>query len=69
MIYVLLPRGGIEWDDIRIFTTFAQVERLITSATYAIAFEGTDELVPCWIYQLEKGLVHRWAISPSPSES
>ena len=69
MIYLLLPRGALDWDDIRIFTTFAQVERLLTSSTYAIGFEGIDELEPCWIYQLEQGLVQRWAISRSPSKS
>lgn len=69
MVYVLLPRGGLDWDDLRIFTTFSAVERTITPETYVIAFEGTDELTPCWIYQLEKGKLERWALSRSPSES
>lgn len=69
MVYVLLPRGAIEWDDIRMFTSFGAVERLLTPTTYVIAYEGVDELTPCWIYQLEKGRVERWSLSRSPSES
>lgn len=63
MIYLLLPRGTLDWDDIRVLTTYAQVERELTLSTYAIAYEGTDELQPCWIYQIEAGKIQRWAIS------
>lgn len=69
MIYLLLPRGALDWDDIRVFTSFAAVERHLTATTYVIAYEGTDELTSCWIYQLEKGKIQRWAVSPSPSGS
>ena len=69
MLYVLLPRGTLEWDDIRVFTTFSAVEQQVTPDTYILAYEGTDELTPIWIYQLEKGKLQRWAISRSPSGS
>jgi hypothetical protein len=63
MIYVLLPHGDLGWDDLRIFTSFGAVERLIDGQHFAIGFEGTDELTPVWVFQLEKGEVMRWAVS------
>lgn len=69
MLYVLLPRGALDWDDIRMFTSFGAVEQMVTPQSYIIAFEGTDELKPCWIYQLEHGVLRRYPLSRSPSES
>ena len=69
MLYVLYPRAELEWDDPRIFTTFAGVEPLIDADHFVIAYEGTDELLPVWIFQLEKGKIERWALTRSPSES
>jgi hypothetical protein len=66
MVYVLLPRGDLGWDDLRIFTTFAAVEPLVTQSSYIIAFEGTDELKPMWVYQLEYGVLRRYPLSRSP---
>jgi hypothetical protein len=66
MIYVLLPRGDLGWDDIRIFTSFSAVERMIDREHFVIAFEGVDELSPVWIFQLEKGKIERWALNRSP---
>jgi hypothetical protein len=63
MVYALLPRGSLDWDDIRIFTTFAAVEPLILQGTFVIAMEGTDELTPAWIYQLEQGRIRRYPIN------
>lgn len=63
MLYVLYPRAELEWDDPRIFTTFAGVEPLIDVDHFVIAYEGTDELLPVWIFQWEKGKVARWAVS------
>jgi hypothetical protein len=63
MLYVLLPRGDLAWDDLRLFTSFAHVESLVTTDTYILAFEGTDELTPVWIYQLEHGKLRRYPIS------
>lgn len=63
MIYVLLPRGDLGWDDIRVFTSFAAVERLVTRDSFVVAFEGADELVPVWLYQLEHGTLRRYPIS------
>ena len=66
MIYILLPRGDLGWDDLRVFTSFSAVERLVTPHTYIVAFEGTDELVAVWLYQLEQGRLRRYPVSPSP---
>jgi hypothetical protein len=63
MLYILYPRTDLGWDDPRIFTTFARVEPLIDPEHFVIAYEGTDELVPVWIFQVEKGKVMRWAVS------
>lgn len=63
MLYVLYPRTDLGWDDPRIFTVFARVEPLIDQDHFAIAYEGTDELTPVWIFQLEKGKITRWAVS------
>ena len=65
-MYVLLPRGDLGWDDLRVFTTFAAVERLIDRDHFVVAFEGTDELVAVWMYQLEQGRVRRYPVSRSP---
>lgn len=69
MLYLLLPRGPLDWDDIRVFTSFGAVERLVTPSSFVLALEGTDELTPVWFYQLEKGLLRRYPLSRSPSGS
>jgi hypothetical protein len=64
MLYVLLPRerGLQTWGDIRIFTTFAAAEDLVTPLTYIVAFGGTPELKPVWIYQLDQGQPYRYLV-------
>ena len=69
MVYLLLPRGSLDWDDLRLLTSFAHLEQLLSPTTYGLAFEGTDELMPVWLYQLERGQVRRYPISPSLSGS
>ena len=69
MLYILLPRGSLDWDDIRVFSSFSAVEPLLTPETFLLAFEGTDELIPVWVYQLEHGVLRRYPLSRSPSES
>jgi hypothetical protein len=63
MLYLLLPVGTIDWDDIRIFTSFAHVETLATPGFYVLAYEGIDELRPVWIYQREGGFLRRYPVS------
>jgi hypothetical protein len=69
MIYLLFPHGDIGWDDVRVFTSFGAVERLIDREHFAIGLEGVDELTPVWVFQLERGKIERWALTRSPSES
>jgi hypothetical protein len=63
MMYIVFPRGDLGWDDIRIYTTFSAVERLLHAGTYAIAYEGADELVPVWLFQVEQGRVRRYPVN------
>lgn len=65
-MYIVFPRGDLGWDDIRVYTTFATVERLLHNGTFAIAYEGADELVPVWLFQVEQGRIRRYPVSPSP---
>lgn len=66
MVYVLYPRRDLGWDDVRIFTSFGAVERLIDEYHFVIAMEGIDELYPMWMFQLENGKIQRWALNRSP---
>jgi hypothetical protein len=63
MMYIVFPRGDLGWDDIRIYSTFAAVERLLHTGTFAIAYEGTDELVPVWLFQMENGMLRRYPVN------
>ena len=63
MMYIVFPRGDLGWDDIRVYTTFATVERLLHSGTFAIAYEGTDEMVPVWLFQVEHGMLRRYPVN------
>ena len=69
MLYVLLPRGSLDWDDIRVFTSFALAESLVTPEMVLLGFEGTDELTPVWMFQLERGVLRRYPLSRLPSGS
>jgi hypothetical protein len=63
MMYIVFPRGDLGWDDIRIHSTFATVERLLHAGMFAIGYEGTDEMVPVWLFQLEQGTIRRYPVS------
>jgi len=63
MMYIVFPRGDLGWDDSRIYTTFSQVERQLHAGTFAIGYEGTDELVPVWLFQVEYGLIKRYPVN------
>lgn len=82
MIYLLVPTGNPEWEDMRIFTSFSAVEqvvlreakarrqqRILDAWCFVIAYDGTDELYPVWGYHIIDGYLQRFAITQSPSES
>jgi hypothetical protein len=82
MIYLLVPTGNPEWDDMRLFTSFSAVEQVVAKGIderraarqherwcFVIAYEGTDEVRPVWGYTIYDGYLQRCAISQSPSES
>ena len=82
MLYLLVPTGNPEWEDMRMFTSFSTVEqvavteakrrkqeRILDAWCFVIAYDGVDELVPMWGYYLIEGQLHRYAITQSPSGS
>jgi hypothetical protein len=82
MIYLLVPTGNPEWEDMRIFTTFSAVEQVVAKGIeeriarreherwcFVIAYDGEDELRPLWGYMIYEGYLQRCAITQSPSGS
>ncbi len=82
MIYQLVPTGNSEWDDMRMFSSFAAVEQVVNKGInerkarrenerwcFVIAYDGADELFPIWAYIIYEGYLQRCAITQSPSES
>lgn len=82
MLYLLVPTGNPEWDDMRLFSTFSAVERVVNNEIaarkskgqserwcFVIAYEGGEELAPVWGYMIYEGYLQRCAITQSPSES
>jgi hypothetical protein len=65
MIYIIFKRGKhIDWDEIRIFTSYSIVEQLVTSEDfYVIAYEGEDQLHPVWYYIFRQGRLQRFSLS------
>lgn len=66
MIYMLVPRGGAEWEDIRLFSTFSAVEDVMNRVKgdwcFTIAFDGMDELKPVFLYSFKNGMIFRTPI-------
>ena len=82
MLYLLVPTGNAEWEDMRIFTTFSAVEQVVETGIhqcraaglsdrwcFVIAYDGTDELHPIWGYVIYDGYLQRCAITQSHVES
>jgi hypothetical protein len=80
MLYVLIPHQARSYEDFRFFTTFAFAEQSIflTARGYQsqgqdpdwcvlIAYEGTDELRPVFIYSVSAADRLRRDPYPSPS--
>lgn len=77
MIYMLVPTGGAEWEDMRLFTEFSAVEQVMRRGInqrrlknkyiewcFVIAYDGTDELKPVFEFHItENGDIIR--TSPS----
>ena len=79
MLYLLVPIGNSEWQDMRLFTTFSAVEQVVEREVKVrknnrlpevwcsvIAYDGTDELRPVWGYYSMDGYLQRFAITQSP---
>jgi len=67
MIYILYELGKTaEWDTLRMFTSFSSLEQAMVRENlknhYAVAYDGLDELVPVWSYQLIKGVLQRFSL-------
>jgi hypothetical protein len=78
MLYLLVPTGNPEWEDMRMFTSFSAVEQVAVEESkrrkqerikdawcFVIAYDGTDELRPMWGYYLIDGYLQRYAITQS----
>ena len=80
-VYLLVPTGGAEWEDMRIFATYSSVEQVMKRGIqerkaarkfvqwcFVIMYDGTDELSPVFEFHItEEGTIIR--TTPSPSES
>jgi hypothetical protein len=67
MIYILYELGKTaDWDTLRMFTSFSSLEQTMIKnnlkSHYAVAYDGVDELVPVWSYQLVKGILQRFSL-------
>ena len=65
MIYLIFSIGkSAEWDELRIFTSFSSVEQaaLKQRACYVVAYDGVDELVPVWMYQIVNGRLQQFSL-------
>lgn len=60
---MLIPRGGAEWEDTRLFTSFSAVEQAMKKVKgdwcFTIAFDGVDELLPIYLYHFKNGVIVR----------
>jgi len=79
MLYVLIPHTAQHWEHMRIFGSFAAMEQVALQTAIALvregqsenwctvmAYEGTDELHPHFLYWVQNGRLQRDAV-PSPS--
>lgn len=79
MVYVLVPHTARGWAHARIFLSYAFVEQIALQTARAIvatggqedwctitAYEGTDEVLPRFVYWVEGGRLFRDDV-PSPS--
>lgn len=82
MLYLLVPTGNSEWQDMRLFTSFSAMEQVVDKEIerrrreklheqwcFVVAYDGTDELHPIWGYYVMDGYLQRCAITQSPLKS
>lgn len=67
MIYIIFKKGkSVEWDELVMFTTYSAVEHYFKQeqdpVSYVVAYEGTDQLIPVWQYQLIRGRLQRFSL-------
>ena len=80
MIYLLVPYEAKTWEDFRMFTSYSAAEQIILQTARGltregrapdwcslIAYDGTDEIYPVFVYTVAAGVLLRekW-VSPSP---
>lgn len=80
MIYVVIPHAHQIWEDCRMFTTFAAAEQMVLRVARGylrergnpdwcvlVGYEGTDELVPTFLYTIQNmRLIRETFPTPSP---
>jgi hypothetical protein len=51
IIYMLVPRGGAEWEDIRLFTTLEAAQAVMRTVErdwcFLVKFEGSEGELIC----------------------
>ena len=65
MIFMLVPFGNAEWEDIRLFTTYSSMEQVMVKTAkkrveqnmepqwcFGVAYDGNDELQVVWNYHI-----------------
>lgn len=65
MLYIIVPHTTSTWENLRIFTSFSAAESAIFIAArgylkeghdpdwcYLVAYDGTDELFPVYLYTI-----------------
>jgi hypothetical protein len=80
MLYMLIPHTAKSYEDFHLFTTFAMAEQQVFLTArayertgqdpdwcYLIAYEGTDELRPVFLYSVLTSDRLRRDPYPSPS--
>lgn len=81
MIFLLIPTGSPDWEDLRMFTTYSSVEQVMKRGIeqrrakkkhiewcFVIAYTGDDEIYPTFEFHItETGDIIRTIPSPSVS--
>lgn len=71
MIFAIVPNDA-ETSGLRLFTSYSAMEQVMrkTPNCFGVAYDGVDELVPVWIYTLQKsGIISRQYVTSLPLKS
>jgi len=65
MIYIIIPHSTNTWENLRIFTSYSAAEQAVLKGArgflreghdldwcYLVAYDGTDEVFPVYIYTI-----------------